>query len=355
MRLIAPLGLFLCVAAQCPAQPQPVVLPDASLATQLGGNNNNIPFSWTPTRAQHIYENKDVGLPGLFRALQLRPATGFGNPSYGGQMIDLSLLLGETPVSSFSPSSSFAANNPNPIPVLPRTWVLMPLFRAESPSDWQVSIPFEKPFLWSGQNNLCVEPVVWGNTNGNAIFTYPLDFVDSATKGFGGCQVYGDPLAATGSVRRNRVPVIRLCFALTTEAAFTDYGTACAGSGGKPPLLFGVEAPRIGATFTMGVRDTLANAPLLLLLGLSRGSFLGLPLPLDLSGAGLTLCSLNTSILLGIGAAADPAGKALQLLAVPNDPTLVGSLLYFQWIAVDAPANPAGLVTSQGAEIRLGV
>ena len=75
----------------------PVVLPDASYATTLGSANNNIPFSWTPTRYQQLFDGTDVGPANLFWHLQLRPATGFGRPSFGGQMVKLEIRLGPTP------------------------------------------------------------------------------------------------------------------------------------------------------------------------------------------------------------------------------------------------------------------
>jgi hypothetical protein len=38
----------------------------------------------------------------------------------------------------------------------------------------------------------------------------------------------------------------------------------------------------------------------------------------------------------------------------PNDPSLVAAVLHGQGVVVDLPANPAGLVTSDGGTVQVG-
>ena len=54
MRTLLLVAALILIPVAATAQ-SPVVLPDASLATTGGNTNNNIPFSWKPTRYQpHI-------------------------------------------------------------------------------------------------------------------------------------------------------------------------------------------------------------------------------------------------------------------------------------------------------------
>ena len=350
-----PAAFLLLAAAPAFSQPAPVVLPDKSLATTPGNTNNNIPFSWYPTRYQQIFDNKDVGPANIFQVLQMRPNKNFAKPSYGGQMVLLEIKLGNTTVGWASPSSVFSTNNPSPTTVLAKKWVLMPKFRAFAPGDWQVTVPFDRPWPWSGKNNLCVEVVNWGNTNNNKIFTYPLDAVSSSSGVAKTCRVYasGNPTASSGSVGRNYGLIMRFSFR-PDGAYLVDYGKACPGSSGKGLLLTGKEAPRIGQPFTLGLRQAPANTPAFYTIGASSTNWGPFQLPLDLSKFGATGCALNASIIVMFGTKTGPAGTASATLSYPNVPSMVGASLYFQWLAVDQQANGLGLITSQGGRAFTG-
>ncbi len=229
----------------------------------------------------------------------------------------------------------------------------MPKFRTFSPSDWQVCIPFDKPWPWSGKNNLCVEVVNWGNTQNNKIFTYPLDAVSSASGVAKTCRIYasGNPTSPTGTVGRNYGLIMR--FSFVPSAYLADFGKACRGSSGQP-LLTGREAPRIGQPFTLGLRNAPANAPVLYSVGRSRTKWGPFGLPLDLGKFGAQGCDLNASILFMFATQTGPGGTASAALSIPSVPSMVGSFLYFQWLVVDKGANSLGLITSQGGEAYIG-
>ncbi len=352
--LLSGLAAFFAASLPVAAQPSPVVLPDKSLAAKAGDRNNNIPFSWYPTRYQQIFDNKDVGKPNLFRVLQLRPNKSFAKPSFGGKMVLLEVKLGNTTVNWSSPSTSFAVNNPSPTTVLAKRWVLMPNFRAFNPTDWQVTIPFDKPWAWSGKNNLCVEVVNWGNSNGNKIFTYPLDAVGSASGVARTCRIFatGNPTALTGSVGMKYGLIMR--FSFLPGAYLADYGKACPGSSGQSPLLTGKEAPRIGRTFTLGLKNGPALAPALYSLGRNMTKWGPFTLPLDLTKFGAKGCYLNAEILFLYATKTTFSGEAAGVFTLPNSTYLLGASLYFQWILVDQKANGLGLITSQAGKVFIG-
>ena len=47
-------------------------------------------------------------------------------------------------------------------------------------------------------------------------------------------------------------------------------------------------------------------------------------------------------------------GAASVLLVLPNDRNLVGGRFYNQWLIVDAPANPLGIVFTNGGAALIG-
>ena len=316
-----PLVLVLLVLAQvCPSQGS-VVLPDASYATMLGNTNNNAPFSTVPTRYQQLFDGQAVGGPNLFRVVQLRPATGFGRPTYGGQMVQMELLLGVTPVHYSTFSTTFAVNNPSPTTVRKLSWVQMPLFRTENPADWQVTIPFDQPWPWPGQNHLCFEVRNWGNTNNNSAYTYPLDATSDPVKAKSS-RVYdkSGPNATTGTITGlNYGLIMRFGMASgPTDGYFTNFGTGCSSSAG--PMVSGLkEVPRIGSTLNYTLYRAPANSNALFLLGISASQWGPIPLPFDLTVLGAPGCSLDTSILLSALAPANASGTGSTTLVIPSD------------------------------------
>ena len=96
------------------------------------------------------------------------------------------------------------------------------------------------------------------------------------------------------------------------------------------------------------------DQPVILAMGFSNTLLGGtVPLPFDLSNLGATGCELLQSWDLGIPLRSNAAGQTLLTLLVPDDPTLDGGRLYWQWLCVDPPAKQLGLTVSQGLETIL--
>lgn len=135
---------------------------------------------------------------------------------------------------------------------------------------------------------------------------------------------------------------------LTEPAAAVPYGPGCPGSNGRTPWLDAADAPWIGnGGFALALAGALPGAAGAALLGASRSAFGPIPLPLDLSFAGLPGCHLRTSILLALGALAGSGGAVAFPLPIPNDPALAGAALTAQWLLVDGAA--AGGIRLSGA------
>ena len=78
--------------------------------------------------------------------------------------------------------------------------------------------------------------------------------------------------------------------------------------------------------------DYASNVPYILVGGLSDQIWLGILLPLDLTPAGATGCSIYTSQ--EIQAGSYSAGMGVQV-TIPRDPTLVDGTLHWQALQLD--------------------
>ena len=141
------------------------------------------------------------------------------------------------------------------------------------------------------------------------------------------------------------------------RASASTYGTGCAGSGGggsAVPLLAVSGLPKLGTTYGLDVSSARGLAPALFFVGVSRTTWLGLPLPLVLTGLGAPMCTVLASGEVQIAASTSAAGTATLPLQVPNVPGLLTRHLYHQVLVVDPAANALGMAFSRGADLLFG-
>jgi hypothetical protein len=144
---------------------------------------------------------------------------------------------------------------------------------------------------------------------------------------------------------------------LPVFARSEPYGAGCVGSLGAPGLaLLSPSTPVVGTTMNLQVSNVPGIfVPALGAMGVSRSSWLGLPLPFDLTPAGIPGCLLHQSadVTIALGA---PNGTGLVPwpIAIPNNPLLLGSELYFQALTIELPGFPRWSSLSNGLAVRLG-
>lgn len=130
------------------------------------------------------------------------------------------------------------------------------------------------------------------------------------------------------------------------------FGDGCAGGAGIPFLRWQSQ-PRIGTTFVARLSNLAPSCTAIAgILGMSRTTAFGTPLPIDLSIIGLTGCNLNVSLDLMLPMYL-PAGFGIYL-AIPPSPALYQSEFFMQGMAWEAAANPAGLILSRGLRLVIG-
>jgi hypothetical protein len=130
--------------------------------------------------------------------------------------------------------------------------------------------------------------------------------------------------------------------------------STCDGRGLWRPLLIGFDAPRVGGRFTLQLHHAAESAPVVLLWGFSDSSWLGLPLPFDLTPLGATGCTLYCSGDVQAPSRTDPCGFARFDVDIPIDARLVGLAFFNQWLILDWGANRLGLVASDAGRGVIG-
>ena len=133
------------------------------------------------------------------------------------------------------------------------------------------------------------------------------------------------------------------------------FGTACGGVS-TPLLAVDPLAPaRLGQVLILqasGLANTSPTAALLI--GVSDTVWNGTALPLALAPLGMQGCTLFVSIEHSLSATITANGTSYWPLPLPGERTLFGAHLYFQALAPDPTANPAGLALSQALDVTLG-
>jgi hypothetical protein len=163
----------------------------------------------------------------------------------------------------------------------------------------------------------------------------------------------GASILVGGAVNGNRSTPTDLIwgYASAKPGSFRAFGQGCRGTAGVPVL--NGTPPWIGETQVLTLSPVPNPAVALLPIGRSNTRWGGIPLPLDLGGMGAPGCNLSVEPLL-IFAVGGQGGSANLSLAWPADQSLVGLVLHGQGIVIDLPANPSGLVSSNGGTLQIG-
>lgn len=192
-----------------------------------------------------------------------------------------------------------------------------------------------------------------GNSGSPVVFEATGEVIGVHTHG--GCTSTGGGNSGTDAVRADWVAARAVALALHTLGAVTPFGAGCGGSAGVP-LLAITGIPELGRSITAAATQlqSATSVPGLFVVGSSSSTWNGNTLPIDLAPAGMNGCQLHVAfdfsdVVLG------SAGSASRAYAVPVDPQLVGVHAYLQFFGLDATAaNPAGVVATNAADVRIG-
>jgi len=138
----------------------------------------------------------------------------------------------------------------------------------------------------------------------------------------------------------------------TYPAETVPYGHACAGSVGTPAHS-AQNLPWLGDTYGLTTAPLPAPALGFLFLGFDRTQWNGIPLPLDLTPAGMPGCTLDVEIPL-LAFAGSPNATLTWSLPIGTTPDLLGFSFFTQSLHLDPLANPLGATTSNALRHRIG-
>ncbi len=144
---------------------------------------------------------------------------------------------------------------------------------------------------------------------------------------------------------------------LPVFASSETYGQGCVGTLGMPTMA--IEAPSrplVGTTLNLrfvGVPGQFI--PAIGAYGEQRDTYVGIPLPLDLTVVGLPGCTLWTSAEdTFVLPAPNGTGSVVWAVAIPNDPLLLGTSSFFQGLCFELPGYPRWASMSNAVGVRIG-
>ena len=356
--LIPAIGLFTTTLFA-----QSVVVPNA-FATKAGGRSFDLPFSYGAyLRHQQLIDAKQVTI-GQITSLAFRSRTALTLQNVRERAWqELRVQLSSSPKTLSTMSANYAANHGKDLTTVFNGKMDLYKLNAAAPLEFNVAVPFSKPFLFIRRGPLVVDlyPQNFGyefNTgcpqggNGTA-----MDFTSDALMRYvspakSKTCTNNPPATMAGRGVANGGYVLKLFY----NGDLTPFGRACAGTGGVFPQIgnSGGGAKVGNKTFAVNLTGAHANSKsALLIFGFSNRMDNLSRLPVNLSTLNLTPatnCWLNTQLLLGFGVPV-VAGKASLPASIPSNPSVSGLQGYVQW-AVNDPGI-GGFTTSQGGIIRI--
>lgn len=135
-----------------------------------------------------------------------------------------------------------------------------------------------------------------------------------------------------------------------------EFGVGCPGTNNVVPRhTSGSSTPRVGESFPFDLSMARPNAVAVLFLSRSNSNWLGIPLPLQLGFFGMGTCTLYAAGDVQLGAATGFTGAGSVPFLIPDDPALIATHLYSQFVVFDpGTATPLQLVLSNALDLFVG-
>jgi hypothetical protein len=149
---------------------------------------------------------------------------------------------------------------------------------------------------------------------------------------------------------------VHLHYLEISSDSYTPYRTPCASSIGTMPQLTSTGNFRIGQGNAIQAAGLAPNRVGVMFYAFGDRFWYSNPLPLGLGFLGAPGCSINVDIGSGTGfiVPGDAAGAATSVLLLPNDPGVVGHVLFNQYFSLDPGANASGLCATNAGRGTIG-
>lgn len=307
--------------------------------------NTNLPLSAGIGRYQQWHSAASVRAsvtePMRFERVSFFAGTGLSNIS---TTVDLAMYMGHGSVAGLF--GTFDGNYTEPaVQVFPRT--VVPL-SAGAAGAVVMTLNFSQLFTWDTQRPLIYELRVYGNGQGNQLFSYV--FRSTPQGGFGLSRVYqgGNANAASGQVHAGQG-----LFAQFTvrPGAVVAFGDGCPGATFTDPVASALQIPSPGITWTHQLSGASSQRLCALFLGDNRTSSPLGPLPFDLgplTGAAGCYLLVNPIAPFWTMTVGSPGSAiATMPLSLPPTTSYVGLPVFSQWLVAD-PSAVNGVLSASG-------
>jgi hypothetical protein len=206
-----------------------------------------------------------------------------------------------------------------------------------------VPLGLQQPFLFiPGRGDLLIElEVTGGRVLEEASF-------NNLTPGYVGSMLSAEDEASppTSGVFA-QPPSLRFC---VDRAEISEPGQACGGASNQPPVLGLQGTPSIGGQTSFWLSNAPPNALAFLALGFDNRP----PFPLDLTAMGAPGCKQYFPVSVVHALVADGLGIAEHVEQIPNNQSLIGSVVFGQHLVLSAGSNALGGLTSNYGRLLIG-
>lgn len=329
---------LLVLAAEAPAQTK-VYNVDSDAST---GSCNVIPLgstaphaSWSNQKYQALVDSKTFGTKaGLICSLGFA-CCATGIKKFSSIEIKMDYFQG----SGSTMSTTFTSNiSSNAQTVLSATNYVF----HTTQNQW-THVGLEHPFLYfPAVGHLIVQITVTGaEGSGNNFHTGSLPRLYAT----GTTWTNGQP-PATGTLGSGSALKMEIGF---DAWSLDTFGVGCTGSNNKIPQMLLTGSAGLGQKLKVALTDALPNANAFFCIGLGVPSN-----PLDMGIFGAPGCSINVSLEIVLGVAADSNGQYTRTFDVPTNEFLVCLPVYLQFFPHDKGANPFGASSSNYGRVLIG-
>ena len=344
-----------CLLAQGTPGPSAanLILPSA-YATRWGEIANAHVFGSGPMRYQQVHLGTEIAAPTVMFSMGFREDESGYAADGGTVQVRIKLGLTSFDHTTIGLTSSFDANFDSgaPTTVFQGTVSLPALTgRNTNFTTFAAQFPFHAPYIHFPQPG---KHLLWEVLTTSTTHTGFFDKVHKPTAGGTVTRLYALNPTATNATDGWRNEGLVVCFGTSagcTLAAFSTFGSSCAGSSGQPQH-GAAGVPRLGGTWSL----TLSGArpgPAWLFLDTQRNAWEGIPLPLDLGPFGAPGCTLLVPGTVALAVTVSATGSALVPMQVPASASYCGVSLYTQFVIAD-PIHNLGFVLSNAGDSRVG-
>ena len=136
---------------------------------------------------------------------------------------------------------------------------------------------------------------------------------------------------------------------------FQEYGFGCPGTNNDVPHHSASGTPNIDSSYFTRLDLALPNAAVVRFLSNSNTNWVGVPLPINLGFLGMGTCTLFAGGDVQTGLTTGGNGTIITNINIPNDPSLVDTHYYSQFVVFDpGTATPMQLVLSNAVDTLIG-